>query len=201
MVDHHVDMGDKNHVHKCKNTPKRGQGGRGYPLSAAAKQNTTQHYTTQHNTGLNRSSETQTLQALGCLKRLGGAYKYKLQTEKRPKKEKAPQLENYTLCKQKTNQPDKPIHSTLSYNAKKSASQAVPTRMQLTLRANGPTPHGAYALHASDVRLIGERQTCYFVPSLQGCKGLTTTAMHDISTPPPLLSPRAPPYLATSPGW
>ena len=62
---------------------------------------------------------------------------------------------------QKTN---KFIRCCHSY-ARKSASKAVLSRMQLTLRATRSTPHGASRLRASDVCLVGENPTCS-VPAL-----------------------------------
>ena len=40
-----------------------------------------------------------------------------------------------------------------------SASQAIPSRIQLALHAAGRTPHGAFALGASNVFLVGGNPT------------------------------------------
>ena len=72
--------------------------------------------------------------------------------------------------------------------ARKSASQAVLRRMQVTLHVTPPTPHGASrSVQAVCAWSVKTRRT----PS-RHCRdarvyGHTTTAMHNISTPPPLV--------------
>ena len=56
--------------------------------------------------------------------------------------------------------------------ARKSASKAFLSRMQLTLHATRPTPHGAsLCLVLALSCLVGQNPTCS-VPALQGCEGL-----------------------------
>ena len=91
------------------------------------------------------------------------------------------------IPEQKTN-----LHSNLSSDmqenthvVRKSASQAVLIRMKLTLRAIRRTPHGASrSMQAVSALLV---KTLRVASRLTNARvyGLETTAMHEMSTPPP----------------
>ena len=76
-----------------------------------------------------------------------------------------------------------PIQET-THEAPKSASQAVLRRMQLTLHATRPRPHGASAVGASDVSLVGEIPTCS-VPGIVGMRGSMVIRLRPCKTTTP----------------
>ena len=73
-----------------------------------------------------------------------------------------------------------------THKMRKSASELVLIRMQLTVDATRRTPSQRFALSARDVRRVGENPTCS-VPALKGCEGIwyRTSAKHEVSTPSP----------------
>ena len=77
------------------------------------------------------------------------------------------------------------------HKVRKSASQVVLARMQLTRNAARRTPHGASRLvHAMSTWSVKTRRTPSRHCSDPRVDGHTTTAIHEVSTPPPLTHKR-----------
>ena len=71
-----------------------------------------------------------------------------------------------------------PCHPSVRKNkVRKSASQMVSSRMQLTLDAICPTPSRCFALGARDVCLVGENNT-YSFRNIVGMRGSAAIIMH-----------------------
>ena len=77
--------------------------------------------------------------------------------------------------------------------ARNSASLAVLSRMQLTLSVTRRTPHGvSRSVQAMSAWSVQTRRAPSGIVGIRGVYGHTTTAMHDMSTPP---SPRTRPVV------
>ena len=95
------------------------------------------------------------------------------------------QVHNISMSLEMATLEIKSINMTLSFIYKKSVSKAVFSRMQLTLHATRPTPHGASRLvQAMSAWSVKTRRAPSRHRKDAKVYGHVATAMHDMSTPP-----------------